>query len=251
MKTISVVCQKGGVGKTTTVINLASVLSRKGLKTLIIDTDPQGNVSTYLNQNKNSELNTSTTQILEGEDNINPINVFENLYLIPSDTDIIKHNSEKIVGGSKLRKIRQNESIKTFDIVFIDTPPTMSSLVQEALATSDYYFIPSKPEFLAVEGVGQAMEFAKQTIYEVPHTSPSFLGVILNQVDTRRASYKDLVLELKQILSDKLFKTYISQLTEIADSPLYAKTVLDFSEQSKARIEFEELSNELLDRVSL
>ena len=248
---ISVVCQKGGVGKTTTAINLASVLSKKGLKTLIIDTDPQGNVSTYLNQNKNPELTTSTTQILEGEKDINPKKVFENLYLIPSDIDIKKHNSEKTVGGSKLRKIRQNETIKTFDIVFIDTPPTMSSLVQEALSTSDYYFIPSKPEFLAVEGVGQAMSFAKQTISEVPHTNPYFLGVVLNQVDTRRASYQDLVLELKQILSDKLFKTHISQLTEIADSPLYAKTVLDFSVQSKARIEFEELSNELLDRVSL
>ena len=95
------------------------------------------------------------------------------------------------------------------------------------------------------------MSFAKQTISEVPHTNPYFLGVVLNQVDTRRASYQDLVLELKQILSDKLFKTHISQLTEIADSPLYAKTVLDFSEQSKARIEFEELSNELLDKVGL
>ena len=248
---ISVVCQKGGVGKTTTTINLASVLSKKGLKTLIIDTDPQGNVSTYLNQNKNSELTTSTTQILDGEKDIEPIKVFENLYLIPSNIDIKKHNSEKIVGGSKLRNIRQNEKIKMFDLIFIDTPPTMSSLVQEALSTSDYYFIPSKPEFLAVEGVGQAMSFAKQTISEVPHTNPYFLGVVLNQVDTRRASYQDLVLELKQILSDKLFKTHISQLTEIADSPLYAKTVLDFSEQSKARIEFEELSNELLDRVSL
>ena len=248
---ISVVCQKGGVGKTTTAINLAGVLSKKGLKTLIIDTDPQGNVSTYLNQNKNSELTTSTTQILDGEKDIEPIKVFENLYLIPSNIDIKKHNSEKIVGGSKLRNIRQNEKIKMFDLIFIDTPPTMSSLVQEALSTSDYYFIPSKPEFLAVEGVGQAMSFAKQTISEVPHTNPYFLGVVLNQVDTRRASYQDLVLELKQILSDKLFKTHISQLTEIADSPLYAKTVLDFSEQSKARIEFEELSNELLDRVSL
>ena len=248
---ISVVCQKGGVGKTTTTINLASVLSKKGLKTLIIDTDPQGNVSTYLNQNKNSELTTSTTQILDGEKDIEPIKVFENLYLIPSNIDIKKHNSEKIVGGSKLRNIRQNEKIKMFDWIFIDTPPTMSSLVQEALSTSDYYFIPSKPEFLAVEGVGQAMSFAKQTISEVPHTNPYFLGVVLNQVDTRRASYQDLVLELKQILSDKLFKTHISQLTEIADSPLYAKTVLDFNEQSKARIEFEELSNELLDRVGL
>ena len=248
---ISVVCQKGGVGKTTTTINLASVLSKKGLKTLIIDTDPQGNVSTYLNQNKNSELTTSTTQILDGEKDIEPIKVFENLYLIPSNIDIKKHNSEKIVGGSKLRNIRQNEKIKMFDLIFIDTPPTMSSLVQEALSTSDYYFIPSKPEFLAVEGVGQAMSFAKQTISEVPHTNPYFLGVVLNQVDTRRASYQDLVLELKQILSDKLFKTHISQLTEIADSPLYAKTVLHFNEQSKARIEFEELSNELLDRVGL
>ena len=248
---ISVVCQKGGVGKTTTTINLASVLSKKGLKTLIIDTDPQGNVSTYLNQNKNSELTTSTTQILDGEKDIEPIKVLENLYLIPSNIDIKKHNSEKIVGGSKLRNIRQNEKIKMFDLIFIDTPPTMSSLVQEALSTSDYYFIPSKPEFLAVEGVGQAMSFAKQTISEVPHTNPYFLGVVLNQVDTRRASYQDLVLELKQILSDKLFKTHISQLTEIADSPLYAKTVLDFNEQSKARIEFEELSNELLDRVGL
>ena len=248
---ISVVCQKGGVGKTTTTINLASVLSKKGLKTLIIDTDPQGNVSTYLNQNKNSELTTSTTQILDGEKDIEPIKVFENLYLIPSNIDIKKHNSEKIVGGSKLRNIRQNEKIKMFDLIFIDTPPTMSSLVQEALSTSDYYFIPSKPEFLAVEGVGQAMSFAKQTISEVPHTNPYFLGVVLNQVDTRRASYQDLVLELKQILSDKLFKTHISQLTEIADSPFYAKTVLDFTQQSKARIEFEELSNELLEKGGL
>ena len=127
----------------------------------------------------------------------------------------------------------------------------MSSLVQEALATADYYFIPSKPEFLAVEGVGQAMSFAKQTIAEVPHTNPVFLGVILNQVDTRRGSYQDFESELKLILADKLFKTHISQLTEIADSPFYAKTVLDFNENSKARIEFEELTEELLKKVGL
>ena len=129
MKTISVVCQKGGVGKTTTVINIASVLANKGLKTLIIDTDPQGNVSTYLNQEKSNTDNTTTTDILDGEKNINPLKVIDNLYLIPSDIDIKKHNSEKIIGGSKLKKIYENENINTFDIVLIDTPPTMSSLV--------------------------------------------------------------------------------------------------------------------------
>ena len=251
MKTISVVCQKGGVGKTTTVINIASVLSNKGLKTLIIDTDPQGNVSTYLNQEKSNTEYTTTTDILDGEQNINPLKVSENLYLIPSDVDIKKHNSEKIIGGSKLKKIYENDKLNTFDVVLIDTPPTMSSLVQEALSTAHYYLIPSKPEFLAVEGVGQAMSFAKQTIAEVPHTNPVFLGVLLNQVDTRRASYHDFLFELKNILSDKLFMTHISQLTEIADSPFYAKTVLDFNENSKARIEFEELTKELLEKVGL
>ena len=251
MKTISVVCQKGGVGKTTTVINVASVLSSKGFKTLIIDTDPQGNVSTYLNQEKSNTEHTTTTDILDGEQNINPLKVMKNLYLIPSDVDIKKHNSEKIIGGSKLKNIYKNDNINTFDIVLVDTPPTMSSLVQEALSTADYYFIPSKPEFLAVEGVGQAMSFAKQTIAEVPHTNPVFLGVLLNQVDTRRGSYLDFVSELKHILADKLFKTHISQLTEIADSPFYAKTVLDFNKNSKARIEFEELTQELIEKVGL
>ena len=251
MKTISVVCQKGGVGKTTTVINVASVLSSKGFKTLIIDTDPQGNVSTYLNQEKSNTEHTTTTDILEGEQNINPLKVMKNLYLIPSDVDIKKHNSEKIIGGSKLKNIYKNDNINNFDIVLVDTPPTMSSLVQEALSTADYYFIPSKPEFLAVEGVGQAMSFAKQTIAEVPHTNPVFLGVLLNQVDTRRGSYLDFVSELKHILADKLFKTHISQLTEIADSPFYAKTVLDFNKNSKARIEFEELTQELIEKVGL
>ena len=251
MKTISVVCQKGGVGKTTTVINIASVLASKGLKTLIIDTDPQGNVSTYLNQEKSNTEHTTTTDILDGEQNINPLKVMKNLYLIPSDVDIKKHNSEKIIGGSKLKNIYKNDNINTFDIVLVYTPPTMSSLVQEALSTADYYFIPSKPEFLAVEGVGQAMSFAKQTIEEVPHTNPVFLGVLLNQVDTRRASYLDFVSELKHILADELFKTHISQLTEIADSPFYAKTVLDFNENSRARIEFEELTEELIEKVGL
>ncbi len=251
MKTISVVCQKGGVGKTTTVINVASVLSSKGFKTLIIDTDPQGNVSTYLNQEKSNTEHTTTTDILDGEQNINPLKVMKNLYLIPSDVDIKKHNSEKIIGGSKLKNIYKNDNINTFDIVLVDTPPTMSSLVQEALSTADYYFIPSKPEFLAVEGVGQAMSFAKQTIAEVPHTNPVFLGVLLNQVDTRRGSYLDFVSELKHILADKLFKTHISQLTEIADSPFYAKTVLDFNKNSRARIEFEELTQELIEKVGL
>ena len=138
-----------------------------------------------------------------------------------------------------------------FDLVLIDTPPTISSLTQESLTISDYYLIPSKPEFLAVEGVSQAMDFANETINNVTKADPIFLGVVLNQVDTRRSSFQSFENELKFLLADKLFNSKISQLTEIADSPFYAKTVLDFNENSKAKLEFIELSNEIFEKVGL
>ena len=177
--------------------------------------------------------------------------ISENLYIIPSNKSILKHNDEKIIGGPKLNRAKDFLASHQFDIVLIDTPPTISSLTQEALAVSDHYLIPAKPEFLAVEGVSQAMSFAKITISSIKKADPIFLGVVLNQVDTRRTSFKDFETELKFLLSDKMFNSKISQLTEIADSPFYSKTVLDFKEQSRARIEFLEFSNEFIERVGL
>ena len=251
MKILTVLCQKGGVGKTTFVVNLGKLLSHKGYKTLLIDTDPQGNVSTYLNFDKNSKAVLSATDLFENRLDKEITKVSENLYLIPSNKSIIKHSSEKIIGGSKLFKHKNFLIEKGFDLVLIDTPPTISSLTQESLTISDYYLIPSKPEFLAVEGVSQAMDFANETINNVTKADRIFLGVVLNEVDTRRSSFQSFENELKFLLADKLFNSKISQLTEIADSPFYAKTVLDFNENSKAKIEFIELSNEIFEKVGL
>lgn len=251
MKIVTILCQKGGVGKTTFTVNLGKILSNRGFKTLIIDTDPQGNVSTYLNFNKDEENIINSTDLLEKnyDKKIGPLS--ENLYIIPSNKSILKHNDEKIIGGPKLNRAKDFLASHQFDIVLIDTPPTISSLTQEALAAADHYLIPAKPEFLAVEGVSQAMSFAKITISSIKKADPIFLGVVLNQVDTRRASFKDFETELKFLLSDKMFNSKISQLTEIADSPFYSKTVLDFKEQSRARLEFLEFSNEFIERVGL
>lgn len=251
MKILTVLCQKGGVGKTTFVVNLGKLLSHKGYKTLLIDTDPQGNVSTYLNFDKNSKAVLSATDLFENRLDKEITKVSENLYLIPSNKSIIKYSSEKIIGGSKLFKHKNFLIEKGFDLVLIDTPPTISSLTQESLTISDYYLIPSKPEFLAVEGVSQAMDFANETINNVTRADPIFLGVVLNQVDTRRSSFQSFENELKFLLADKLFNSKISQLTEIADSPFYAKTVLDFNKNSKAKLEFIELSNEIFEKVGL
>ena len=251
MKTISIICQKGGVGKTTTVVNVASVFGSLGYKTLVLDLDPQGNVSTYLNYDKNTDKFTDAVDLLEKKEVITPGLITENLDILSSNIKISKFNEEKIVGGSKLQQAFQNIIFKEYEIIIIDTPPTMSSLVQEALSVSDYYLIPAKPEFLAVEGVAQAMEFAKKTISSINNANPLFLGVLLNQIDKRRSSYLEFVSELEYLLADKLLTSKISQTAEIADGPFYAKTVIDFKEDSKSKKEYFDLAKELLKKVGL
>ena len=209
MKTISIICQKGGVGKTTAVVNLSTIFSKKGYRTLIIDLDPQGNVSTYLNFDKNTKNVTSSIDLLSGVTEIFTGELSENLSIIPSNKEIARYNDEKIIGGAKISKLKKYGLFNEFDFVFIDTPPTMSSLVQEGIAASDYYLIPTKPEFLAIEGVAQAMSFAKTTLKNIPNVNAIFLGVLLNQVETRRASYEEFLSELEYLLGDRLFKTKI------------------------------------------
>jgi cellulose biosynthesis protein BcsQ len=111
--------------------------------------------------------------------------------------------------------------------------------------------IPTKPEFLAIEGVSQAMNFAKKSISNQININPVFLGVILNQVDTRRSSYVDFENELSYLLADKLLETKISNSVDIADSPYHLKTVEDFKDDSKSKIEFYQLANEILERMNI
>ena len=127
----------------------------------------------------------------------------------------------------------------------------MSSLVQEGIAASDYYIIPTKPEFLAIEGFAQAMYFAKKTLKNTPNINTIFLGVLLNQVETRRSSYEDFLTELEYLLGDRLFKTKISHLTELADSPFYSKTVIDFNEDGELFSVFSDLAEEIKERIGL
>ena len=118
-------------------------------------------------------------------------------------------------------------------------------------SASDFYLIPTKPEFLAIEGVSQAMNFAKKSISNQININPVFLGVILNQVDTRRSSYVDFENELSYLLADKLLETKISNSVDIADSPYHLKTVEDFKDDSKSKIEFYQLANEILERMNI
>ena len=251
MKSLSILCQKGGVGKTTIVVNIAKIYSNNGIKTLIIDLDPQGNASTYLDFNKQNKSILTSQNIMEGKLENEIAFLHDNLGLIPSNEAILKFNAEKIIGGSVLAKAFESIIFKDFDIIIFDTPPTMSSLVQEAICASDFYLIPTKPEFLAIEGVSQAMSFAKETLLKQVKVNSVFLGVVLNQIDARRNSYHDFEKELEYLLADKLLNTKVSNSADVADSPYYLKTVEDFTNESKSKKEFYQLANEILERMNI
>ena len=248
---LSIICQKGGVGKTTLSVNISDIFSRKGEKTLLIDLDPQGNSTTYLDSNKDKGA-LSSLELLEKKDPIvleNIPQVRENLYLIQSSRDLKRLISEKLPVGSALYKRKRNHEFAQFDRVIIDTPPAMNSLVHEAIYISDYYLIPTRAEYLSVEGVGQAIEYVKSAASNSKNINPIFLGVVLNAVDKRRASFKSFYSELRLILGDKLFETSISLLTEIADAPFYGATAFEHNPNGTAHKEVTLLVEEIERRI--
>ena len=139
MKSLSIICQKGGVGKTTIVVNIGKIFAINGIKTLIIDLDPQGNTSTYLDFDKNNEFILTSQDLMSGNKSKEIGYLHENMAIIPSNQSILKFNNEKILGGSVLKKTIDSIEFKDFDVILFDTPPTMSSLVQEALSPTDNY----------------------------------------------------------------------------------------------------------------
>ena len=232
---LSIICQKGGVGKTTMSVNISDVYSKRNEKTLLIDLDPQGNATTYLLGEKIGEFD--SLDLLQNKKKIKIEElkkVKENLYLIPSNPDIKRLVSRKIIGGSVLQNRRKDKQFAQFDKVIIDTPPSMNSLVNEAICFSDYYLIPTRAEYLSVEGVGQAVDYVRDVISTTKNISPIFLGVVLNSVDKRRSSFRNFKSELENILGDKLFNNSISQLTDIAEAPFHGKTLSEYNPKGTA-----------------
>ena len=136
---LSIICQKGGVGKTTLSVNISYIFAKKGKKTLLIDLDPQGNSTTYLTNNKDKKA-LSSLDLLSTRDPIDPENipeVRENLYLIQSNQEIKRLISEKLPAGSTLFRRKRNNEFEQFDQIIIDTPPAMNSVIHEGISISD------------------------------------------------------------------------------------------------------------------
>ncbi len=252
MKIISIFNQKGGVGKTTTSINLSSYLAMQGYRVLNIDIDPQGNTTSGLGFDKRG-LNESIYDILTSDmsidDAMKKSELIENFYLVPSTMElagaevelISKENRENILKS----KILNMES--KFDFIFIDCPPSLGLLTINALTASDSVLIPIQCEFYALEGVGQLINTI-QLVKKSLNKNLEVEGVIMSMYDGRTKLSNEVVSEVKSYFKDNVYNTTIPRNIRLAEAPSFGLPIMLYDDKCRGAEAYESLTKEFLSR---
>lgn len=246
---ISIFNQKGGVGKTTSVVNLAAALGRLNKKVLVVDIDPQGNATSGLGIDKKSLEKSIYNVMIENADIKNIIynTTAENVYIAPSNVELAGAEIELIEKEDRELVLKKAiEGIKdSYDIIFIDCPPSLGLLSINGLSASDSVIIPIQCEYYALEGVSQLME----TIMLVKRGLNPQLeieGVILSMFDGRTNLSIQVVEEVKKYFKGKVYTTIIPRNVRLAEAPSHGLSVIDYDAKSKGAEAYTELAEEFL-----
>lgn len=248
-KIISIVNQKGGVGKTTTAINLSNALGENRKKVLLVDIDPQGNSTSGLGFNK-KELERSSYHLLMGLSEAEEIikkTKFKNLYLLPADMNLAGAELELVDTQNRESRLKIGlEKIKgDFDFIFLDCPPSLGLITLNALTVSDSFLVPIQCEYYALEGLSQLMTTVR-TVRKLYNPSLDIEGVLLTMYDSRLNLTRMVVEEVKRFFPKKVFSTVIPRNVRLSEAPSFGLPICEYDKSSTGSNAYMNLATEFI-----
>ncbi len=251
-KVVSFSNQKGGVGKTTSCVNLSAQIAAKGKKVLMIDMDPQGNATSGLGISK-SKINQTIYEVIIGKSSLIDTIIqtkFKNLSIVPSNINLAGAELEL----NELEEVKnylkaELETVKNnYDYIFIDCPPSLGMLTVQALSSSDGVVIPMQCEFYSLEGMSQLQNTIKK-IRQLYNPELRVVGILLTMYNARLTLTSQVVAELKKYYADKLFKVPISRTVRISEAPGYGEPICYHDPYGKGALEYASVAKELMMRI--
>ena len=251
-KIFAIANQKGGVGKTTTTLNLAAAIAEAGFKVLVMDLDPQGNASTGLGSHADARAFT-TYDVLVGTQ-VEPRFIqktdIENIDLVPSTTDLSSADIELASAKNRsemLRKVLSNSDLLKYDYILLDCPPSLNVLTVNALIAAHALIIPLQSEFFALEGLSQLLMSVRE-VRDLGNPDLRIEGVVLTMYDARNRLSLQVEEDARENLGELVFKTVIPRNVRISEAPSFAMPVLSYDSRSKGAEAYRALAQEILAR---
>ena len=254
-KVIAVANQKGGVGKTTTAVNLAACLAALNQRVLLFDLDPQANATSGVGLEKIEGASAYRVLLGEGSllEKIKP-SPFERLEVIPSEVDLCAADLELARTENHLqalsRSVKPVLDADRFDIVLIDCPPSLGILTLNAFAASDGLLVPLQCEYYALEGISMMNRVLGQLRAAGVNPSLDIFGVVMTMFDSRTKLSNEVVSEVRNLLGPKVFETTIPRTTKLAEAPSYGKPIIHYDKYSSGSAAYELLAQEVLSRLN-